>query len=438
MPSYPSEILCFANQIHQGESTMAVVNNILDRLLGLEKTNFTVTDVKTTSEQTVWRVEHKENPEYICPRCGAVHSSAFSKEWIKLSDTPWGFGKSIWYVKRARILCTCSLNPIVERMDFRSQYHQMTRRFVDYIEMTLCTKMFTVADVSRLFGISYSVAYKIDHEVLLRLIQQHEIPDPINISVDETSFRKRHKYVTVVTDTDCGQVIWVNEGNRKESLDQFFKILGPDRCSRIETVARDLHKPYQASCNEYVPQAMQVADPFHVVQRLNQSIDECRKELSIGSALRVGKRKLISRMNWLLRFKQVNLSKEQNKSLEALKKVNDSLYSAYLLKEYFYQFFLYKPSQTKEAEEFLIHWIVEAFKINLKGLQDFANYIKNNTSQLLNIVQTGRSSAISEGINSKISVIKKMAYGYKNIQYFMLKIMQRCGTLGKNWQPAAL
>ena len=138
-------------------------------------------------------------------------------------------------------------------------------------------------------------------------------------------------------------------------------------------------------------------------------------------------------MNWILRFKQVNLSQQQYKSIEALKKVNEPLYEAYLLKEHFYEFFLFKPTEVKKAEAFLVQWIVEAFKVKLKGLQDFAEYIKRNTGQLLNIILTGRSSAVSEGINSKISVIKKMAYGYKNIQYFMLKILQRAGTLGVNW-----
>tara|TARA_B100001939_G_C16831626_1_gene568945 strand:- start:44 stop:1015 length:972 start_codon:yes stop_codon:yes gene_type:complete len=320
-------------------------------------------------------------------------------------------------------------------MDFRSKHHQMTKRFNDYIEMTLCSKMFTVADVARLFKLSYSVVYKIDHEVLLRLIQEHEIPDPIHLSVDETSFRKRRHYVTVVTDAGRGQVIWVSEGNRKESLDQFFRILGPERCAKVETVARDLHAPYASSCAEYVPHALQVADPFHVVQRLNDTIDECRKELSVGSALRVGKRRLIHRMNWLLRFKSENLRKDQFKSLEHLKRVNEDLYEAYLLKEHFYEFFEFKPSEINLAENFLVHWVVEAYKVQLASLRKFAEYITRNTDQLLNIIRTQRSSAISEGINSKISVIKKMAYGYKNIQYFMLKILQRCGALGRNWQP---
>lgn len=151
--------------------------------------------------------------------------------------------------------------------------------------------------------------------------------------------------------------------------------------------------------------------------------------------LKVGKRKTIYRMNWLFRFKKENLIDNKVKSLESLQDISEELFKAYLHKEQFYNFFKHKASELKEANLFLQTWIVEAFKVKLKGLTDFAEYIARNTEILLNIILTGRSSAISEGINSKISVIKKMAYGYKKIEYFMLMIMQRCGYLGKNWVP---
>ena len=121
--------------------------------------------------------------------------------------------------------------------------------------------------------------------------------------------------------------------------------------------------------------------------------------------------------------------------LEDLKKTNESLYEAYLHKESFMEFFTYKPSEVDDALEFLIQWIVDAYKINLKSFKKFAEYIKNHTAKLLHIIQTGRSSAISEGINRKITVLKSMACGYRSIQYFMLKIMQRCGVLGSLWRP---
>lgn len=415
---------------------MVGAENILARLCDLQGTNFEIVDCQVRDSEIVWRIAHKENAEYECPRCGAKLSACHDKKWIKLEDQPYGFRRCVWMVHRARILCSCSMNVRVEKLSFRAQQHRLTQRFVDYIEQTLCTKMFTVADVARIFNLDYSVVYKIDHDVLARLLQQTVIGDPINISVDEKSFLKGHSYVTIVTDTDIGKVIWVSEGNRKESLDQFFRILGVERCKKIKTVAKDLHMPYALSCQEYIPHAIEVADPFHVVKKLNETMDECRKELSVGSVLPITKRKAIFRLNWVLRYKQENQSEKNLKSLQELAKINEPLYLAYLHKESFYAFFDFLPSEVKEAEDFLIKWIVEAFKSNLKAMTEFAEYIKRNTGILLNIIRTGRSSAISEGINRKISVIKAMAYGYRNINYFMLKILQRCGVLGIGWTPA--
>jgi len=416
---------------------MAVLDNILDRLAGLQGTNFTITDVKVKDDEIVWQVEHREGAEYECGSCGNKVDSYHDSRWVRIKDYPFGNKPCVWHVKRMRILCTCTNNVRVEALPFRSRHHFLTQRFVDYIEQVLCTKMFTVADVSRLFNLDYGVVYKIDHDVLFRMWQNCEIPDPIHISVDEKSFKKGHNYVTLVTDVDLKKVIWTSEGHTKESLDQFFRVLGPERCAKIQTVSKDLHKPYAYSCAEYIPQAIEVADPFHVVKKLNECMDDCRKELALGSKLQPTKRKKIFRLNWVLRYKQENMKSSHLESLSNLAKLNEPLYKAYLHKEAFYDFFDFRPSQIDKAEEFLILWIIEAFKSKLKGLQEFAEYISRNTEILLNIIKTQRSSAISEGINRKVSVIKSMAYGYKNIQYFMLKIMQRCGVLGSMWAPAS-
>ncbi|MGZ3745626.1 MAG: ISL3 family transposase [Pseudobdellovibrionaceae bacterium] len=417
---------------------MAGADVILNRLCDLQGTNFEVVDCQVKDEEVIWWIQHKEDAFFICPRCEAKNMACHDTKWITLRDVPFGKKSCKWMVKRARILCSCSMNVTVEKLSFRSSHHKLTQRFVDYIEQVLCSKMFTVADVARLFDLDYGIIYKIDHEVLRRLIQELEIPDPINIAVDEKSFKKGHNYVTIVTDCDLKKVIWVSIANTKESLDQFFQILGPERCARIKTVSKDLHKPYALSCSEYIPHAIEVADPFHVVKKLNETMDECRKELSVGSVLPVSKRKAIFKLNWVLRYKQENQSERNLESLEQLAKINEPLYMAYLHKESFYDFFTYKPSEVEEAKNFLIKWIVEAFKSKLKALQEFAEYIKRNVKILLNIILTERSSAISEGINRKVQVIKSMAYGYKNIHYFMLKIMQRCGVLGAMWKPANL
>ena len=109
-----------------------------------------------------------------------------------------------------------------------------------------------------------------------------------------------------------------------------------------------------------------------MVKKLNETMDECRKELAVGSVLPISKRKAIFRLNWVLRYKQENQSDKNLESLDQLAKINEPLYLAYLHKESFYEFFNFKPSQVSEAEKFLITWIVNAFKSKLKALQEFA------------------------------------------------------------------
>lgn len=414
---------------------MAQSDIILNRLCDLQGSNFEVTDVKVKESEIVWQIEHKAEAYYICSRCGETLEGCHSKEWIKLRDVPFGNKKCIWQIKRARILCTCTNSIRVERMPFRSRHHFLTQRFVDYIEQVLCSKMFTVADVARLFEVDYGTVYKIDHECLLRLYQTLPIPDPIHLAVDEKSFLKGHSYVTVVTDCEIGKVIWVSPGRSKESLDLFFRSIGPERCAKIKTIAKDLHSAYSASILEYAPQAVEVADKFHVVQALNNALDNCRQELAVKSKLDAGQRSKIHKLNWVLRFKQENMKSWHLESLDKLAKLNEPLYEAYLLKESFFEFFEFKPHQLKEAESFLIRWIVQGYKSTLYSLKEFAGFIERHTKVLLNIIREQRTSAISEGINRKISVIKSMAYGYKNLQYFMLKILQRCGVLGALYRP---
>lgn len=175
---------------------------ILNRLAGLQQSNFEITDVKVKESEIVWQIEHKKEAFYECRYCGAKHTSYHDKSWVKIKDYPFGNKKCVFHVERMRILCTCSNSVRTENIPFRSTHHYLTQRFVDYIEQILCTKMFTVADVARLFDLDCGVVYKIDHDVLLRLWQECKMPDPINILVDEKSFKKGHNYVTIVTDVD--------------------------------------------------------------------------------------------------------------------------------------------------------------------------------------------------------------------------------------------
>lgn len=408
----------------------------INQLLELQHSNFEIVDIQVYEDEILWQIEHKKDAVYVCSSCGEKHSSAHALDWITLQDVPLGNKKAFWKIKRARILCTCSLNPQVEELKFRSPGHRLTQRFVEYIEEILCSKMFTVADVARLFNLNYDVVYKIDHRVLYKLVQTLKIEVPEHISVDEKCFKKQSKYVTIISDAQKGLAIWVSRGNSKESLDEFFKIIGPQDCKKIKTVAKDLHRPYAESVREHIPHAIEIADKFHVVQRLNQALDDCRRELAVESDLRPRRRKDINRLHWVLRYKKENLPQRHLEEISLLKKLNEPLFEAYLLKESFYQFFEFASYELQKAKNFLLQWTLNAFKVGLKGLSDFATYLSRHSEILINIIREKRTSAVSEGINRKITVLKSMAYGYQNIDYFRLKILQRCGVLGALFKPS--
>jgi transposase len=407
----------------------------INRLLDLQATNFEVVDMDVKDHKITYTIKHKEAVQYVCKHCGHAHDSYHDKQWITLYDLPLGNRKVVWRVERMRILCHCQLNYRVEYLPFKSDKHYLTQRYVDYIEYTLCTKMFTVSDVARLFNLDYGIIYKIDHDVLLRLWQKAEVPDPIHIAVDEKSYRKGHKYVTIVSDIDRRMVIWVSEGKEKESLDEFFKILGTERCARIETVSKDLHKPYMLSCQEFIPHAIEVADTFHVVKKLNEVLDNCRKELVESNDTTKNEKTRLKNMNWVIRYKQENMTPETSSKLTKLQKINEPLYKAYLLKESFFEFFTFLPSQVMQADEFLNSWINDASSVALNSIKYFIDYINRHRQRLLNIIVTGRSSSFSEAINRKINVIIGMAYGYRCLEYLKLKILQRCGAIGRYWTP---
>lgn len=407
----------------------------INRLLDLQETNFQVFDMDVKDDKITYTIKHKEPAVYFCKHCGHGHNSYHDKDWIQIYDLPLGNRKVLWKVERMRILCHCQMGYRVEHMSFKSQKHFLTQRYVDYIEFTLCSKMFTVADVSRLFNLDYGIIYKIDHDVLLRLWQLAAVPDPINIAVDEKSYKKGHKYVTIVSDIDRGMVIWVSEGKSKESLDEFFKIIGPERCARIETVSKDMHKPYIASCQEYIPQALEVADTFHVVKKLNEVLDNCRRELIESSESTKTEKKNLKEMNWVIRYKQENMKAQNRSKLDQLEKLNEPLYKAYLHKESFFEFFTFTPNELKQAGDFLDEWVRDAINIPLQAFKHFVDHILRHRERILNIIKTGRSSSFSEAINRKINVIIGMAYGYHCLEYLKLKILQRCGAIGKYWTP---
>jgi transposase len=255
------------------------------------------------------------------------------------------------------------------------------------------------------------------------------------MSVDEVSWLKYQRYLTIVIDTDIKKVIWNAQGRKKEVLNRYYEGIGPEHCRKIESVAMDGARTYISSTMEYAPKALIVYDKFHVIQKLNGAVDATRR-YELRKARGEHRSDLMEMMGFKQRFillkNKTNLTQRQSENLKRLCEINEPIYKAMLLKESFQAIYFY--AQEPEARACLESWIEQALTSGLQAFVSLAESFRDKMVFILNWFKKKISSAISEGFNNKIKRLKRMAYGYRDAGYFLLKIHQHCGLLNPRFQ----
>lgn len=271
-----------------------------------------------------------------------------------------------------------------------------------------------------------------DKAILEELFKKRLIPTPasVNISVDEVAWKKHHRYLTNVIDIDEKVLTWNAKGRKAEVLDKYYESIGAQSCQRIESAAMDGAKTYLSSTKNYAVNALIVLDRFHATEKANSAADQVRRD-ELSKARKNEDEELIELTNCKQRFillkNRNNLSGRQSATLERLREINQPIYKALLLKESFLQ--TYFLNTAEEAKKHLQEWIDQALLSGLKPFVELAYSVAEKAQYILNWFTKKISSAISEGFNCKIKRLKRMAYGYKDIYYFRLKIHQHCGYL---------
>lgn len=225
-------------------------------------------------------------------------------------------------------------------------------------------------------------------------------------------------------------------GRTAEVLDKYYESIGKEHSAKIASVALDGAMTYISSTSKNASNALIVYDKFHVVQRLNATVDTVRK-LELRKARKEDRTDLIEMMDCKQRFillkNKVNLSENQKERLDRLCALNQPIYKAMLLKESFLG--IYTKQDETSAEEYLNEWFAQAAVSGIQAFAALAEKFRNKARYILNWFKKRISSAISEGINNKIKRLKRMAYGYRNVRYFLLKIHQHCGLLNPRFSP---
>ncbi len=277
----------------------------------------------------------------------------------------------------------------------------------------------TIKDVARNLGLHWNTVKDIEKQKLARRYKKIDMSNVKYIAIDEFAIAKGHVYQTVVMDLLQGRIIYVAKDREISSLDNFWKMVDRDKV-KIEAVAMDMWPAYIGSTLIHCPSAAIVFDRFHIIKKLNETIDETRR-LLYNEEKDINKKKIIKGTRWLLLTKGFNVSESGQKRLQEALAINEPLAQVYYLKEELD--LLWQEPDTKEAESFFNDWCDQATATKVQPLLKFVAMLKSHRSGILNWFNYRISTGPLEGMNNKIKVLKRKAYGYRDIEYFNLKIL---------------
>jgi len=237
------------------------------------------------------------------------------------------------------------------------------------------------------------------------------------LSVDEFAIKKGHKYMTVFSDIATGRIIYAVEGRSREDIEPFLLRLKRE-AKHLQAIAMDMSLSYKGAVEKVLPHVDIVFDHFHVDALLNKALDEVRKEQMEN--LNHREEKALKGNRFILLKNYNNLDSEGKNRLQAILEANEPLFRAYTLKEQFHLF--WKQDSLKKAWIFLDQWIEDARSTGIKKLKRVADTLDGHRVGLLNYFKHRISNAAAEGINNKIKTMKRQAYGFRDMEYFKLRL----------------
>ncbi len=377
---------------------------------------FSFEDILKEKERMIIK-QKKTSKTGICPVCNKKRRKVIEIRERTIRDENISRKKCFILLKTYRIICKGCYRGM-EKLDFILPGERFTEKFANHIH-ELCEKM-TLKDAAKECMINWRTAKRIDKKKLKEKFKDLKRVCPKRIGVDEIAHEKGHKYLTIVRNLDEG-VIWVGVGRKKETLNRFFYELGKKKCKDISVAVIDMWDPYIKSIKENT-RADIVFDRFHISKKVNEAIDMIRKK-EFAKASKEEKINM-KHKRFLLLYRNKNLNREQKKNLDQLMKQNKKLYEAYLLKEQVLSIF--DRRQMNIALERLKSWKENVKKAKIKEFSKLLKTLKHYQYGVENYFRHHVTNGASEGYNNKINIIKRRAYGFKDLEYFKLKILQSC------------
>ena len=307
-----------------------------------------------------------------------------------------------------------------ERLDFLVENALHTKRFALYVGRRC--RSGTIRDVAAELRLDWQTVKRLEMDYMREQIRRVGTPGPKVIGIDEISIRKGHTYRIVVSDLERRRPIWFGGDDRSEaSMDQFYRFLGKKKTKRIRLAVMDMWKAFRNSTQQNAPQAAILFDKFHVMKHLGEALDKIRK--AEYARLSGRQRQFIKGQKYTLLSHPQNLTGTARKNLKLLLAANQRLNTAYLLKESFGQ--LWDYNREAWARKFFENWRASLKWQRLKPYEKFAEMIERHWDGLAAYCKPENKVSLGfvEGLNNKIRVMQRRAYGLRDEEYLRLKVL---------------
>jgi transposase len=347
----------------------------------------------------------------ICSGCGKKGPG-----YDRQPERQWDFiplwGMIVFLVYALRRIDCSKCGPTIERVPWATGKYQICDVFRLFLAQW--ARLLSWAEVARCFRASWADVYGAVKWVVEYGIENRDLSGVQALGVDEIHVGKKDKFWTLVYQIDdhCKRLLWVGTDRTEETFNLFFEVFGTEFCKGIRFICSDMWKPYIKAAAAHLPHALQILDPFHIVKKLNDAVDEIRRE-ETRARVQAGLEPLLKKMRWAFLKRRCNWTKGQRRRMREIEGSALRTLRAFLLVEAFRHFWTYcSPTW---AGKFLDAWCEKVARSRLDPLKKVARTLQSHRCLLLNYFKAAKqySSGVVEGLNAKVKLTLKRSYGFR-------------------------
>lgn len=383
--------------------------------------------VRGSARWCVVRLEPVAGVQRHCSGCGAGTRAVHDVAQRRVRDLPLFDYRVELMVPRVRVACA-RCGPKLERLEWLAPYARLTRRLAESVAR-LC-RVASVLHVARFFDLDWNTVKACDYASLQQQLGPVDLDGVHIIALDEFAIQKGHRYATVIVEPLRKRVLWVGRGRGREDIRPFFELLGAQRCQALQAAVMDMNAGYEREVQAHCSQAAIIYDLFHVIAKYGREVID-RVRVDRANELRSDPRgrRVIKGARWLLLKNRTHLAAGQDVELDELLAANHSLFVVYVLRDALKD--LWQQRHPEQAALAWRNWYRKAVRSRISALMNFARRLRPYAAGILAHCRFPLGTNLVEGINNRIKVIKRMAYGFRDDNYFFLKIRAAFPGIGR-------